>query len=163
MSNHETKYLHMGILNSIFKNKKEEGPISLQQKEIVQRTFELVAPISDQAAEIFYNKLFELNPHLRPLFKTDIKSQGQKLMMMLSAAVKGLDNLDTLVPVVQDLGRRHVAYGVKDEHYATVGAALLFTLETGLGEVWNEEVKDAWLAVYTVLSGTMKEASKQVA
>ncbi len=151
---------------SIFKNpfkKKSEGPISEQQKELVQGTFSQVAPIAVTAADIFYNKLFELDPSLKPLFKGDIKEQGQKLMTMLAAAVKGLNDLDSLVPVVQDLGRRHVDYGVTDEHYDTVGAALLYTLEQGLGEAWNEEVKEAWTAVYMVLAGVMKEAAKKAA
>ena len=82
---------------------------------------------------------------------------------MLAAAVKGLDNLEALVPVVQDLGKRHVGYGVKDEHYDTVAAALLSTLEAGLGDAWNEEVKKAWISVYTVLATTMKDAAADVA
>ncbi|MFY0625994.1 MAG: hemin receptor [Reichenbachiella sp.] len=134
-----------------------------KQVEIVQNTFALVAPISEKAAELFYGKLFELDPQLKGLFKSDIKEQGKKLMMMLSAAVKGLGNLDALVPVVQDLGKRHVGYGVKDEHYNTVGSALLYTLEAGLGEVWNEEAKDAWTAVYTLLSGVMKSSAAKKA
>ncbi len=152
----------MSILKSIF-GKKEEGPITSKQKELVQSTFAMVAPIAEQAAEIFYAKLFELDPKLKPLFSGDMKAQGQKLMTMLAAAVKGLDDLGALVPVVQDLGKRHVGYGVKDEHYDTVAAALLSTLETGLGDAWNDEVKDAWVAVYTVLAGTMKTAAAQVA
>lgn len=153
----------MGILSSIFGKKKEEGPITAKQKELVQTTFGMVAPIAEKAAEIFYNKLFELDPALKPLFKGDIKEQGTKLMTMLAAAVKGLDDLGALVPVVQDLGKRHVGYGVTDEHYDTVAAALLSTLEVGLGDAWNDEVKDAWVAVYTVLATTMKEAAAEVA
>ncbi|WP_258105725.1 globin family protein [Marinoscillum sp. MHG1-6] len=149
----------MSIFKSLFK-KKEEGPISSKQKELVQSTFAQVAPIAETAADIFYNKLFELDPALKPLFKGDIKDQGKKLMTMLAAAVKGLDDLGSLVPVVQDLGKRHVGYGVTDEHYDTVAAALLYTLETGLGDNWNDEVKDAWVAVYTVLATTMKDAAK---
>ena len=152
----------MGFLKSIF-GKKEEGPITSKDKELVQSTFALMAPIADKAAEIFYAKLFELDPDLKPLFKTDIKEQGKKLMMMLSAAVKGLDNLESLVPIVQDLGKRHVGYGVKDEHYDTVASALLYTLETGLGDKWTEEVKSAWVSVYTVLASTMKTAAAEEA
>lgn len=152
----------MSILKSIF-GKKEEGPISSKQKELVQSTFALVVPISETAAGIFYTKLFELDPALKPLFKGDIKEQGAKLMTMLAAAVKGLDDLGGLVPVVQDLGKRHVGYGVTDAHYDTVGAALLYTLETGLGEAWNDDVKGAWVAVYTVLADTMKAAAAEAA
>ena len=156
----------MSLLSSLFGKKKAapaEGPITAKQKELVQSTFAMVAPIAPQAAEIFYNKLFELDPALKPLFKGDITEQGTKLMTMLAAAVKGLDDLGALVPVVQDLGKRHVGYGVTDQMYDTVAAALLGTLETGLGEAWNDEVKDAWVAVYTVLATTMKDAAATVA
>ncbi len=152
----------MGILSSLFK-KKEEGPITAKEKELVQSTFAMVAPIAPKAAEIFYGKLFELDPELKPLFKGDMVEQGNKLMTMLAAAVKGLDDLGALVPVVQDLGKRHVGYGVKDEHYDTVAAALLGTLEVGLGDAWNDEVKAAWVSVYTVLATTMKSAAAEVA
>ncbi|MBB3697961.1 MULTISPECIES: globin family protein [Flammeovirga] len=153
----------MGFLSSLFgKKKKEEGPITSQQKKLVQNTFAMVAPISDKAAEIFYTKLFELDPSLRPLFKTDIKEQGKKLMTMLAAAVNGLNDLDALVPVVQDLGRRHVVYQVEDKHYDTVAEALLYTLGVGLGDDWTDEVQEAWTTVYTVLATTMKEAAATV-
>lgn len=138
----------------------KEG-ITTQEKELVQSTFQKVAPIAETAAEIFYNKLFELDPQLRALFKGDIKSQGRKLMTMLAAAVKGLDNMEALLPVVQDLGSRHNGYGVKPEHYETVGAALLSTLQTGLGDDWNEEVRKAWTSVYTALSEVMIEAQSK--
>ena len=127
--------------------------------KLVQGTFMKVVPIAEKAAEIFYNKLFELDPSLKPLFKTDIKEQGRKLMAMIGAAVNGLDDLDSLVPVVQDLGKRHVAYGVTPEHYDTVAVALLYTLEVGLGDNWTPEVKNAWVEVYTVLANTMKDAA----
>jgi hemoglobin-like flavoprotein len=149
----------MSFLKSLFK-KKEEGPISTAHKDLVQSTFAMVVPIAETASDIFYTKLFELDPSLKALFKGDIKDQGRKLMTMLAAAVKGLDDLAGLVPIVQDLGKRHVGYGVTDAHYDTVGAALLSTLETGLGDAWNEEVKAAWVSVYTVLATTMKDASK---
>lgn len=129
------------------------------QVKLVQDTFVKVVPISDKAAEIFYAKLFELDPSLQPLFKGDIKEQGRKLMAMIGAAVGGLTNLEKLVPVVQDLGKRHVDYGVTPEHYDTVAAALLYTLGVGLGDDWTPEVKEAWVEVYTVLATTMKDAA----
>ena len=101
------------------------APLSAAQVRLVQESFAKVEPIAEAAAELFYNKLFELDPGLKALFKTDMKMQGRKLMAMLKLAVKGLDDLEKLVPVVQDLGRRHVAYGVQRAHYATVGQALL--------------------------------------
>lgn len=133
------------------------------QKDIIQKTFALVAPISEAAAEIFYARLFELDPSLKPLFKGDMKAQGKKLMSMLATAVKGLDKPETIIGAVQDLGQRHVGYGVKDDHYSTVGAALLYTLETGLGDHWSEEAKIAWATIYTDLANTMKAAAKEVA
>ena len=127
--------------------------------EVVQRSFAKVAPIADTAAKLFYERLFELDPSLRPLFKTDMDEQGHRLMTMIAAAVEGLGNLETLVPVVQELGRRHVGYGVKPKHYDIVGQALLETLEKGLGPEFTPEVKAAWTSAYTVLSGTMIDAA----
>jgi hemoglobin-like flavoprotein len=134
-----------------------------QQKMLVQSSFEMVAPISDQAAELFYGKLFSLDPELQKLFKSDMKEQGAKLMRMIGMAVNGLDRLDELVPVVEDLGRRHVDYGVKDGDYDTVGAALIWTLEQGLGEKFTPEVREAWTVVYTILADTMKNAAAEAA
>jgi len=130
-----------------------------RQIELVQTTWEKCVPIADQAAALFYGRLFELDPALKPMFKTDIEEQGKKLMTMITVAVRGLNDLDKLVPAVQDLGRRHVGYGVKDEHYETVGTALLWTLEKGLGGAFTPEVKEAWATTYTVLANTMKDAS----
>lgn len=133
--------------------------ITLEQKKLVQESWELVVPIADTAAELFYGRLFELDPELKHLFRsTDMKEQSRKLMQMLAMAVKGLDSLDKLVPAVEDLGRRHVGYGVKDSHYDTVGAALLWTLEKGLGDGFTPEVREAWTQVYTVLASVMKNA-----
>ncbi|MGC6432043.1 MAG: globin family protein [Jejuia sp.] len=130
--------------------------------ELVQGTFKKVVPIADKAAEIFYAKLFDLDPALKPLFKGDMKEQGAKLMSMIGTAVNGLNNLDAIVPAVQNLGRNHVGYGVKDSHYDTVGSALIYTLETGLGDAFTPDVKDAWVEVYTVLATTMKDAASEV-
>lgn len=129
---------------------------------LVQGSFEKVKPIAPAAAEIFYSKLFELDPTLRPLFPSGeeaMKTQGNKLMTMLAAAVAGLSNLDALVPVLQDLGKRHVTYNVEPSHYDTVGAALLSTLEAGLGDDFTPEVKAAWASVYGTMSTVMIEAS----
>ncbi len=142
-------------------NKEEsKGPLTLQQKQLVQESWEKVKPISETAAELFYSKLFELDPELKSLFKSsDMKEQGKKLMLMIGAAVKGLDSLGELVPTVQSLGKRHVGYGVKEEHYATVGEALLDTLEKGLGDDYTADTKEAWVITYTTLANVMKEAS----
>jgi hemoglobin-like flavoprotein len=133
------------------------------QKLLVQTTFAKVVPIADAAAALFYNRLFELDPTLKSLFKGDMAEQGRKLMQMIGVAVNGLDRLDQIVPAVQQLGVRHVTYGVKDEHYETVATALLWTLEQGLGPDFTPEVKDAWTAAYTALATTMKHAAATAA
>lgn len=131
------------------------------QKILVQKSFEKVLPIAETAAELFYGRLFEIDPSLRHMFKGDIKEQGKKLMMTLNIAVKGLDRLDELVPQIEKLGRNHAGYGVKDEHYGTVASALLWTLENGLGADFTDDVKDAWVTVYTIIADTMKRAAKE--
>jgi len=131
------------------------------QKTLVQGSFATIAPIADDAAALFYRRLFEIDPALRPMFRGDMAEQRKKLMQMLSAAVKGLDRLDQLVPVVEDLGRRHAGYGVEDKHYDTVGAALLWTLEKGLGDAFTPETKEAWATVYGILATTMKKAANE--
>ncbi len=125
------------------------------QIDLVQKTFADVKPIASTAAELFYNRLFTLEPSLRSMFKSDIRQQGQMLMSMIGAAVGGLKNLDALVPVVRALGSRHASYGVKEEHYAIVGGALLWTLEQGLGPKFTPEVRDAWAAAYGLLADVM--------
>ncbi len=133
------------------------------QIKLVQESFAKVAPIADQAASLFYTKLFEMDPSVKPMFKGDMTEQGQKLMKMIGMAVNSLGRLEEIVPAVQKLGERHVDYGVKDEHYDTVGGALLWTLEQGLGDDFTPECKAAWTETYTVLATTMKDAAKQSA
>jgi len=130
------------------------------EKTLVQTTFATLVPIADQAAALFYRRLFEMDPSLRPLFTSDLGEQGKKLMTMIGVAVKGLDTLDELVPAVKNLGRRHAGYGVTDAHYETVGGALLWTLEKGLGSAFTPDVKAAWTTVYTVLATTMKAGAE---
>lgn len=127
-----------------------------QQINLVQETFADVKPIAATAAELFYNRLFTLDPALRPLFKGEMGQQGQMLMSMIGSAVGGLRNLEKLAPVVRQLGARHVRYGVRTEHYAIVGSALLWTLEQGLGPKFTPDVRDAWTAAYTLLSDVMQ-------
>ena len=129
-----------------------------QQVELVTTTWDKVVPIRDTAAELFYGKLFELDPNLKLLFKGDMKEQGRKLMMMINTAVRGLRDLPALVPAVKSLGQRHVGYGVQPSHYSTVAVALLWTLEQGLGDDFTMEVRDAWTEVYMVLATTMQTA-----
>ncbi len=129
------------------------------QISLVQNSWSNVLPISEKAAELFYGRLFEIDPSTKVLFKGDMKEQGRKLMNMITAAVNGLNDLDGLVPVVQDLGRRHGGYGVQEKHYGSVGSALLWTLEQGLGAAFTPEVKSAWSETYALLAGVMQEAS----
>ena len=129
------------------------------QITLVQKSWKQVMPISSTAAEIFYAKLFSLDPALKPLFKGDMKEQGRKLMSIISVAVNGLSQLETIVPAVQDLGRRHKGYGVKAEHYDTVASALVWTLGQGLGDAFTPQVKEAWVTTYGVLAKTMKDAA----
>lgn len=134
-----------------------------EQKQLVQKSFQELQPIAASAASLFYGRLFELDPKLRFLFKGNMEEQGRKLMQMIGLAVKGLDRLDELLPAVRALGERHATYGVSDEDYETVGAALIWTLEAGLGAAFTSAMKEAWLTVYGLLAGTMKEAAQVVA
>ena len=134
---------------------------TMTQIELVQRTFAVVAPLADDVAALFYRRLFEIDPSLQSMFRGDMTAQRRKLMVMLTAAVKGLPRLDRLVPVLQDLGRRHADYGVIESHYETVGNALIWTLEKGLGPDFTPEVKEAWTTVYGVLAATMKAGAEE--
>ena len=126
------------------------------QVKAIQDSFKLVAPISEQAAALFYGRLFEIAPEVKPLFRGDMTEQGRKLMATLAVVVNGLANLEAILPAASTLARRHVAYGVKPGHYAPVGEALLWTLERGLGpQQWTQELAAAWAAAYTTLSQYM--------
>lgn len=127
---------------------------------LVKESFRKVLPIADQAAALFYTRLFELDPTLRALFHGDMVEQGRKLMHMLGMAVAGLDRLDQLVPAVRQLGLRHAGYQVRDEHYETVGEALLWTLGRGLGAAFTAETQAAWAKTYWTLAETMKAGAR---
>jgi len=131
------------------------------QIQLVQSTFKTVAGISEQAAELFYGRLFELDPALKSLFKGDMKDQGKKLMATIGVAVSSLTNLEKIVPTVQKLGASHIGYGVKDKDYDTVGEALLWTLEQGLGPAFTPDAKQAWTETYVTLATVMKEAANK--
>ena len=106
--------------------------LSTEEKELVQQSFAQILPIAEQVADLFYDRLFQLDPDLRPLFKSDMVEQQKKLIQTLEIAVQELNNLSVLIPVLQRLAIRHVDYGVRNEHYDTVGEALIWTLEQGL-------------------------------
>lgn len=132
-----------------------------KQIDLVETSFQAVAKIKEQAAELFYSRLFELDPSLRPLFKGDMVEQGRKLMATLGVSVSSLRNLDKIIPTVQALGASHAKFGVKESHYQTVATALLWTLEQGLGAAFTPAVKEAWTATYLILAGVMIEAAGQ--
>ncbi|MDX1736764.1 MAG: globin family protein [Alphaproteobacteria bacterium] len=132
-----------------------------RQIDLVQTSFRDVATIKEQAAALFYNKLFELDPSLKPLFKGDIKEQGKKLMATIGVAVAGLRDLERIVPVVQKLGIKHAGYGVKKAHYDTVAEALLWTLAQGLGPKFTPEVKEAWTETYGLVAKVMQDAAQE--
>ena len=125
------------------------------QVKLVQESFSKVVPISEAAAVIFYDRLFEVAPSVKAMFPDDMTEQRKKLMMMLAAVVKGLGNLESILPAASALAKRHVGYGAKPEHYPVVGGALLWTLEKGLGEAWTSDVAEAWTTAYGTLSGYM--------
>jgi nitric oxide dioxygenase len=125
------------------------------QVDLVQKSFSKVAPIADQAAALFYGRLFEIAPEVKPMFRGDMKEQGKKLMGTLAVVVGGLTKLETILPAASALAKKHVGYGVKASHYTPVGAALIWTLEKGLGPDWTPEVATAWTTAYTTLSGYM--------
>jgi hemoglobin-like flavoprotein len=129
-----------------------------QQVALVQTSFKKVVPIAGTAADLFYNRLFEIAPETRSMFPADLKEQKGKLMAMLGTAVSNLHQLETILPAVKALGERHKGYGVTAAHYAPVGAALLWTLEKGLGPDFTPEVKAAWTEAYTALAGVMTAA-----
>jgi hemoglobin-like flavoprotein len=127
------------------------------QIKLVQDSFARVAPISEQAAVLFYDRLFEVAPPVRAMFPDDMTEQRKKLMATLAVVVNGLSNLEAVLPAASALAKRHVSYGAKPEHYPVVGGALLWTLEKGLGDAWTTEVAEAWTAAYGTLSGYMIE------
>jgi hemoglobin-like flavoprotein len=137
--------------------------MSPEKIALVQDSFKKVVPIAGPAADIFYDRLFEIAPDVRGLFPEDMTEQKKKLMQMLAIAVNGLTKLDEILPAVQDLGRRHNGYDVTAAHYDKVGEALIFTLDKGLGEAFTPEVKDAWVETYGALAGVMIEAQAKAA
>ena len=131
-----------------------------RQIELIQNTWDYVTTNIAEAGDIFYGRLFEKNPEIRSMFTGDIKQQSRKLVAIITFAVKKLDSLGDVIADVQALGKRHDKYGVNPSHYPVVADSLLWTLEKGLGERWNDEVKEAWVTLYTTLSGIMIGASK---
>lgn len=137
--------------------------ISEFEKQLVRETFQQVGSLGDEVARLFYGRLFVVAPHVKPMFAhLDMNEQGRKLLMMLSVAVNKLNDLESLALVLEDLGRRHVKYGVQEEHYAIVGDVLLWTLEQGLQDAFTPEVKQAWVNVYTLVSSVAIQGARGV-
>jgi hemoglobin-like flavoprotein len=130
-----------------------------RQIEIVKLSFAKIMPFKDQAAELFYCRLFELDPSLRLMFRSDLTEQKQKLMVAIAMVVTNLEKMDSLLPTVRELGRRHKTYGVRNRHYEIVGAALLWTLEIGMGASWTTELADAWKDAYGRVANAMIEGA----
>lgn len=138
----------------------QESPtLTPQQIALVRQSFEAVVPIRETAATLFYARLFEIAPEVRPLFSRDLSAQGAKLMAALAMVARNLDRIDDIRPEIERLALRHVGYGAVEAHYAAVGAALLWTLEQGLGKSFGDDVRDAWTAAYALLSGAMIAAA----
>jgi nitric oxide dioxygenase len=131
-----------------------------RQIEIVKLSFSKIMPFKDQAAELFYCRLFELDPSLRLMFRPDLTEQKQKLMVAIALVVTNLDKMDSLLPSVRELGRRHKTYGVRNRQYEVVGAALLWTLEIGLGTGWTSELAEAWKQAYGRVAQAMIEGAQ---
>ncbi|GAB4125509.1 MAG: globin family protein [Roseiflexaceae bacterium] len=135
-----------------------------EQKQHIRQTFAQIQPIAASVASLFYGRLFAIAPQLQPLFgyeigSTEMVQQGNKLMHMLTIAVANLDQIEHVLPALEALARRHVAYGVEPDHYDLVGAALLWTLEQALGDGYTAECAAAWQALYTTIATTMKRAA----
>ena len=134
-----------------------------EQKQLVRSSWALVRPIQEEAARLFYGRLFEVDPSTRHLFAhSDMARQGRMLMQTINIAVTSLDRLEQILPAIEDLGRRHAGYGVTDEHYASVGGALLWTLGQGLGEAFTPEAEQAWAETYRTLASVMMSAAAEV-
>jgi hemoglobin-like flavoprotein len=143
-------------LGCVPNHEKGDRPVTPAQSELVQASFTRLAPAAERVAETFYHELFVRDPGLRKLFASDLTEQGRKLISMIGTAVANLGRLEAIVPAVRALGRRHAGYGVVHADYDTVGAALIATLEHGLGDDFTAELRTAWTACYWVLAGEMK-------
>jgi hemoglobin-like flavoprotein len=129
-----------------------------RQISLIEDSWDYIITNTEEAGKLFYTRLFEQSPHLKHLFKENMRDQERKLMSMIALAVSKLNNLDEVLNDVKALGTRHKGYGVKDEYYGDVAGALLWTLEQGLGDKWNDEVKEAWTSLYVTLAGIMSKA-----
>jgi hemoglobin-like flavoprotein len=136
--------------------------MNAEQIKLVQSSYKEFRPVADQAAEIFYDRLFEVAPEVKPLFKSNMNKQGTMLMSMMGIAVGNLDRLEIILPAIRALGQRHASYGVRNDHFAIVGETILWTLEQTFGPAFTPELKEAWAATYMTLAGVMKGAMQEI-
>jgi hemoglobin-like flavoprotein len=155
----EMARLSDSTLRPVWRGLMGDTAMTPKQIQLVRSSWTAVAPIQQQAAAMFYDKLFAADPSLRALFKSDMQEQQRKLMGIIGVVVAALDRLETIVPAVRELGRRHATYGVRAAHYAVVATALLATLEQGLGAAFTVDVREAWTAAYGILASTMQSAA----
>lgn len=137
----------------------EDFVVTPKQIDLVQASWVMVLPIKDSVANLFYGKIFDLDPGLQTLFRGDMKVQGRKLISFIGLAISSLGRVDNIIPGLRELGRKHLDYGVKDSDYDTFGAALIWALEQGLGEAFSVDVRNAWIQTYELLAGVMKDAA----
>ncbi len=133
-----------------------------EEIKLLRQTFALVEARGTIAALTFYQRLFALDPGVRPLFRGDIENQGKKLMVSLRFIVDSLETPKVLIPALESLGRRHFGYGVRDEHYDTVGSALLDMLQSVLGDGFGARERSAWALAYSTVAGVMKRAAAKM-
>ena len=132
-----------------------------EQISLVKKSWKIFRDIDPAiVGDVFYSKLFVKAPHVKHLFKNSKEEQSKKLIEMINTIIGRLDRLDELTEDIRQLAIRHVQYGVKPVHYAIVGDTLLWTLQQGLGNDWNNETASAWKACYKILSDTMIQASE---
>lgn len=141
---------------------KGKNKMTHEQINLIQQNFNSIAPRAEDVATVFYNRLFAMKPTLRLLFPADLTEQKKKLMTTLALTIKSLGEADKLIPVLENLGRKHALYGVRKEHYDIVGTALLLTLRDALGKEFTAEARDAWAQMYDFVAGTMKRAAHQL-
>lgn len=131
-----------------------------EQIKVLRKSWSQVTPLGDAAAELFYDRLFKIDPGAQSLFGgTNFSQQYRNLLQAINYVVQNVDKVDVLMPVLSGLGQRHATYGVRDEHYDSVGEALIWTLEQGLGDQWSAEVRDVWCDAYNTVSTVMKHAA----
>jgi hemoglobin-like flavoprotein len=148
----------MKTMSTFAKAKRGDHIMTTGQKELVKASFEQLIPIADTAAALFYARLFELDPELSLIFKTNMVEQGRKLIQMIAMVVTGLDRLSELLPALEALGARHASYGVRERDYETVGNALIWAIQELLGDDFTVEIKEAWVEVYSLLASAMQSA-----